>query len=54
MNLDEEDLKTAFSYNDIQTCENFEEVVMIILDCHVPLKKKVLRTNNAHHLLQSN
>ena len=37
-----EDLKTAFSNNDIQTCRNLEKVVMIILDRHALLKKKVL------------
>ena len=42
-----EEAKTAFSSNDIQTCENFEDIIMNKVDGHAPLKKKILRTNNA-------
>ena len=35
-----EDLKLAFSNTDIQTCEEFEEIFMNLLDHHAPLKKE--------------
>ena len=35
-----EDLKLAFSNIDIQTCEEFEEIFMNLLDHHAPLKKE--------------
>ena len=41
-----EDLKLAFNNTDIQTCEEFEEIFMNLLDHHAPLKKKILRANN--------
>ena len=45
-----EDLKLAFSNTDIQTCEEFEEIFMNLLDHHAPLKKKILRANNAPYI----
>ena len=45
-----EDLKLAFNNTDIQTCEEFEEIFMKLLDHHAPLKKKTLRANNAPYL----
>ena len=38
-----QDLKLAFNNTDIQTCEEFEEIFMNLLDHHEPLKKKILR-----------
>ena len=45
-----EDLKLAFSNTDIQTCEEFKEIFMNLLDHHSPLQKKVLRANNAPYI----
>ena len=45
-----EDLKLAFNNTDIQTCEEFEEIFMNLLDHHAPLKKKILRANNAPYI----
>ena len=45
-----EDLKLAFSNTDIQTCEEFFKKIMDLLDHHVPLKKKILRANNAPYI----
>ena len=45
-----EDLKLAFSNADIQTCEEFEEIFMNLLDHHAPLKKKILIANNAPYI----
>ena len=45
-----EDLKLAFNNTDIQTCEEFEEIFMKLLDHHAPLKKKTLRANNAPYI----
>ena len=42
-----EDLKLAFDNTDVQTCKTFEGTFMRLLDHHAPLKKKVLRANNA-------
>ena len=36
-----EDLKLASSNTDIQTCEEFEEIFMNLLDHHAPLEKKI-------------
>ena len=44
------DLKLAFSNTDIQTWEEFEGIFMNLLDHHAPLKKKILRANNAPHI----
>ena len=44
-----EDLKIAFSNTDIQTCEEFEEIFMNLLDNHAPFKKKILRAK-MHHI----
>ena len=38
-----EHLKTAFSNNDMQTCEDFEIIVVKILDHRATLKMKILR-----------
>ena len=43
-------LKLAFSNTYIQTCEEFEEFFMNLLDHYVPLKKKILRANNAPYI----
>ena len=43
-------LKLAFSNTGIQTCEEFEENFMNWLDHHEPLKKKILRANNAPYI----
>ena len=45
-----EDLKLAFNNTDIQTCEEFEEILKNLLDHHPPLKKKILRANNAPYI----
>ena len=45
-----EDLKLAFNNTDIQTCEEFEEIFKNLLDHHPPLKKKILRANNAPYI----
>ena len=45
-----EDLKLAFNNTDIQTCEEFEEIFMNLLEHHAPLKKKILRANNAPYI----
>ena len=45
-----EDLKLAFSNTNIQTCEEFEEIFMNLLDNHAPLKKKISRANNAPYI----
>ena len=45
-----EDLKLAFNNTDIQTCEEFEEIFMNLLDHHAPSKKKLLRANNAPYI----
>ena len=45
-----EDLKLAFSNTNIQTCEEFEEIFMNLLDNHAPLKKKIFRANNAPYI----
>ena len=45
-----EDLKLAFSNTDIQTCEEFQEIFMNLLDHHEPLKKEILRANNASYV----
>lgn len=42
-----EDVKTAFSNNVTQAFKDFEKIVLNMLDHHVPLKRKVLRANNA-------
>ena len=36
-----EDLKLASSNTDTQTCEEFEEIFMNLLDHHGPLEKKI-------------
>ena len=43
-------LKLAFSNTYIQTCEEFEEFFMNLLDHYAPLKKKILRANNALYI----
>ena len=43
-------LKLAFNNTGIQTCEEFEENFMNLLDHHEPLKKKILRANNAPYI----
>ena len=45
-----EDLKFAFDNNEILNCEQFEETIMKTLNQHAPLKKKVLRANNAPYI----
>ena len=45
-----EDLKLVFSNTDIQTCKEFEETLMNLLDHHAPLKKKILRADNAPYV----
>ena len=45
-----EDLKLAFNNTDIRTCEEFEEIFKNLLDHHTPLKKKILRANNAPYI----
>ena len=45
-----EDLKLVFDNTDVQTCEEFEGIFMRLLDHHAPLKKKVLRANNAPYI----
>ena len=45
-----EDLKLAFDNTDVQTCEEFEGIFMRLLDHHAPLKKKVLKANNAPYI----
>ena len=45
-----EDLKLAFNNTDIQTCEEFEEIFMNLLDHYAPLKKKILKANNAPYV----
>ena len=45
-----EDLKFAFDKNEILNCEQFEETIMKTLNQHPPLKKKVLRANNAPYI----
>ena len=45
-----EDLKLAFNNTDIKTCEEFEEIFMNLLDHRAPLKKKILRANNAPYI----
>ena len=45
-----EDLKLAFDNTDVQTCEEFEGIFMRLLDHHTPLKKKVLKANNAPYI----
>ena len=45
-----EDLKLAFSNTDIQTYKEFKEIFMNLLDHHAPLKKKILRANNAPYI----
>ena len=45
-----EDLKLSFSNTNIQNCEEFEEIFMKLLDNHAPLKKKILRANNAPYI----
>ena len=45
-----EDLKLAFNNTDIRTCEEFEEIFKNLLDHHAPLKKKILRANNAPYI----
>ena len=37
-----EDLNLAFTNTDIETCEEFEEIFMNLLDQYAPLKKKFL------------
>ena len=44
-----EDLKLVFNNTDIQTCEEFEEIFMNLLDHHAALKKN-LRANNAPYI----
>ena len=41
------DVKTALSNNVTQICEDFEKIVLNMLDHHAPLKRKVLRASNA-------
>ena len=48
-----EDLKLAFNNTDIQTCEEFEEIFMNLLDHHTPLKKNFLRANNAPYITKN-
>ena len=48
-----EDLKLAFDNTDVQTCEEFEGIFMRLLDHHAPLKKKVLRANNASYITKN-
>ena len=45
-----EDLKLVFSNTDIQTCEEFEEIFMNLLDHHASLEKKILRANIAPYI----
>ena len=45
-----EDLKLAFSDTDFQTCGEFEEIFMNLLDHHTLLKKKILRATNARYI----
>ena len=45
-----EDLKLAFNNTDIRTCEEFEEIFKNLLDHHAPLKKQILRANNAPYI----
>ena len=43
-------LKFVFDNNEILNCEQFEETIMKTLNQHAPLKKKVLRANNAPYI----
>ena len=45
-----EDLKLAFNNTDIQTCEQFDEIFMNLLDHHASFKKKLLRAYNAPYI----
>ena len=47
------DLKLVFSNTDIQTCEEFEGIFMNLLDHHAPLKKRILRANNAPYIAKT-
>ena len=46
-------LKLVFSNTDIQTCEKFEGIFMNLLDHHAPLKKRILRANNALYIAKT-
>ena len=45
-----EDLKLAFNNTDIQACEEFEAIFVNLLEHDAPLKKKILRANNAPYI----
>ena len=45
-----DDLNLAFTNTDIETCEEFEEIFMNLLDQYAPLKKKIFRVNNAPYV----
>ena len=45
-----DDLKLAFNNTDIQTCEDFKEIFMNLLDHIALLRKKILRANNPPYI----
>ena len=44
------DLKNAFAHEKIESCIKFDEVFMIVLNRHAPLKKKILRANHSPYM----
>ena len=44
------DLKNAFAHEKIESCIQFDEVFMKILNRHAPLKKKILRANRSTYI----
>ena len=43
-------LKNAFAHEKIESCINFDEVFMKVLNRHAPLKKKMLRANHLSYM----
>ena len=44
------DLKNAFAHEKIESCIQFDEVFMKVLNRHAPLKKKILRANHSSYM----
>ena len=44
------DLKKEFPRADIDLCIKFNDIFLIVLNKHTPLKKKMLRANHAPHV----
>ena len=43
-------LKKEFSCADIDSCGKFDDIFLIVLNRHMPLKKKMLRANHAPYV----